>query len=235
MRGRAVRAVEGADAAEEGEAQAARPRGQPRGVAGTLFVHKVAGALAESGADLATVTEAAQRVIAGTLSLGLSLDTCTVPGSPKENRIPPGQAELGLGIHGEAGIEQVSYDSAAQAMRLIAARLEAKMGPGPHVALLNNLGGAYRVLGDLGRAEELLNRALEIKTQVLGERHLETAKALVNLAIVLGQNGDARAMQLTLLDSENQEIEFASRVIDVCLERGVPVIMWRAHVKFRSV
>ena len=115
---------------------------QPRGVAGTLFVHKVAGALAESGADLATVTEAAQRVIAGTLSLGLSLDTCTVPGSPKENRIPPGQAELGLGIHGEAGIEQVSYDSAAQAMRLIAARLEAKMGPGPHVALLNNLGGA---------------------------------------------------------------------------------------------
>ena len=39
----------------------------------------------------------------------MSLDTCTVPGSPKEARIPHGKAELGLGIHGEAGIEQVDY------------------------------------------------------------------------------------------------------------------------------
>ncbi|MEC9434700.1 MAG: dihydroxyacetone kinase subunit DhaK [Pseudomonadota bacterium] len=135
---------------------------QPRGVAGTLFVHKVAGALAEAGADLATVTEAAQRVIAGTLSLGLSLDTCTVPGAPKEARIPPGQAELGLGIHGEAGVEQVSYDSAAQAMRLIVSRLEAKMGPGPHVALLNNLGGAS--------ALEMSVLANELAASPVGER-----------------------------------------------------------------
>src|SRR6056297_4333592 len=76
---------------------------QPRGVAGTLFVHKIAGALAEQGADLGTVTQAARRVIEGVVSIGMSLDTCTVPGSPKENRIGDGKAELGLGIHGEAG------------------------------------------------------------------------------------------------------------------------------------
>ena len=57
---------------------------QPRGVAGTLFVHKIAGAMAESGASLHDVTSAAERVIAGTKSIGMSLDTCTVPGSPKE-------------------------------------------------------------------------------------------------------------------------------------------------------
>ena len=77
---------------------------QARGVAGTLFVHKVAGALAEQGADLATVSAAAKKVANGTKSIGMSLDTCTVPGSPKEDRIAEGMGELGLGIHGEAGI-----------------------------------------------------------------------------------------------------------------------------------
>ncbi|MEO0745573.1 MAG: dihydroxyacetone kinase subunit DhaK, partial [Pseudomonadota bacterium] len=63
---------------------------QPRGVAGTLFVHKIAGALADSGAALEEVTKAARRVIKNVASIGTSLDTCTVPGSPKEDRIPPG-------------------------------------------------------------------------------------------------------------------------------------------------
>ena len=104
--------------------------------------HKVAGALAENGADLATITEAAEQVIAGTMGLGMSLNTCTVPGSPKEQRIPEGKAELGLGIHGEAGIEQVDFAGATQAMRTIAGRLAGRMGEQAHAAILNNLGGA---------------------------------------------------------------------------------------------
>ncbi|MET1416024.1 dihydroxyacetone kinase subunit DhaK [Roseibium sp. HPY-6] len=114
---------------------------QARGVAGTLFVHKIAGALADQGADLETVTEAAGRVIAGAVSIGMSLDTCTIPGSPKEDRIRPGMAELGLGIHGEAGIEQVTFSNAKSAMAMVVDRLEPALTPGPHVALLNNLGG----------------------------------------------------------------------------------------------
>ena len=115
---------------------------QARGVAGTLFVHKIAGALAEQGADLASVKAAADRVIKGAVSIGMSLDTCTVPGSPKEDRIAPGMAELGLGIHGEAGIEQVSFAGAKAAMEMVVERLLPHVGPGPHVALLNNLGSA---------------------------------------------------------------------------------------------
>lgn len=114
---------------------------QARGVAGTLFVHKIAGYLAEQGADLATVTGAAERVIAGTRSIGMSLDTCTVPGSVKESRIPPGMAELGLGIHGEPGVQQVGFSGAEQAIASIVDKLAATMEPGPHVALVNNLGG----------------------------------------------------------------------------------------------
>jgi len=115
---------------------------QPRGVAGTLFVHKIAGALADRGADLEAVTGAARRIVEGVVSIGMSLDTCTVPGSPKETRIPAGKAELGLGIHGEAGIEQVEFSTARDAMEMVVDRLAPHIGQCPHVALLNNLGGA---------------------------------------------------------------------------------------------
>jgi ATP-dependent dihydroxyacetone kinase len=115
---------------------------QARGVAGTLFVHKIAGALADQGADLDTVTQAATEVIDGVVSIGMSLDTCTIPGSPKEERIAQGKAELGLGIHGEPGIEQVGFSGAKDAVEMVVDRLAPNIGPGPHVALLNNLGGA---------------------------------------------------------------------------------------------
>ena len=115
---------------------------QSRGVAGTLFVHKIAGALSENDADLETITEAARHVIAGTRSIGMSLDTCTVPGSPKEHRIPEGRAELGLGIHGEAGVELVEYTGVRAAVAAMVERLAATMDDRPHVVLVNNLGGA---------------------------------------------------------------------------------------------
>lgn len=114
---------------------------QARGVAGTLFVHKIAGALAEGGSSLDEITTRVEKVIAGTKTIGMSLDTCTVPGSPKEARIPKGMAELGLGIHGEAGVEQIQYTDARQAMGAVVAKLAEHLADDHHVALLNNLGG----------------------------------------------------------------------------------------------
>ncbi|MGA0715287.1 MAG: dihydroxyacetone kinase subunit DhaK [Gemmobacter sp.] len=132
---------------------------QARGVAGTLFVHKTAGALAEAGADLETVAQAAQGVIDGVVSIGMSLDTCTIPGMAKEARIAPGKAELGLGIHGEAGIEQVDFTDARAAIEMVAERLAPHVGPGRHVALLNNLGSTTPLeMGVL--AEELMRSRL---------------------------------------------------------------------------
>lgn len=114
---------------------------QARGVAGTLFVHKIAGALAEEGADLAAVAAAARRVVAGVVSIGMSLDTCAVPGAPKEDRIAPGMAELGLGIHGEPGVETIRFGGARAAVAIMLDRLRPHLGEGPHALLLNNLGG----------------------------------------------------------------------------------------------
>ncbi|MDG1168110.1 MAG: dihydroxyacetone kinase subunit DhaK, partial [Sulfitobacter sp.] len=113
---------------------------QPRGVAGTLFVHKIAGALAEGGANLDAVTDAAEATIKDMASIGTSLDTCTVPGSIKEDRIAPGMAELGLGIHGEAGVEQVAFEGAKKAMDQVLEKLSSRLQEGSYVAILNNLG-----------------------------------------------------------------------------------------------
>ena len=115
---------------------------QARGLAGTLFVHKIAGALAEQGADLKAVTDASVRVITDVTSIGMSLDTCTVPGTPKEKRIGAGKAELGLGIHGEPGVEQVDFENARSAMEMVVDRLAPKLTSHLYVALLNNLGGS---------------------------------------------------------------------------------------------
>ena len=113
---------------------------QPRGVAGTLFVHKIAGAAAEAGEDLESVAKTARDVIGSIASIGMSLDTCTIPGSEKEERIEPGKAELGLGIHGEAGVQQVPFETAKIAMDMVLDKLAEKLSSGTNVVLLNNLG-----------------------------------------------------------------------------------------------
>ncbi len=148
---------------------------QPRGVAGTLFVHKIAGALAEKGRDLDAVTEAAQRVITGVASIGMSLATCTVPGSPKEDRIGPGKAELGLGIHGEAGVSQVDFSSARDAMEMVIDRLVPYLGSGRHAVLLNNL-GSTTPLEMTVLAEELMRSALKDRVSlIIGPASLMTS------------------------------------------------------------
>lgn len=113
---------------------------RPRGVAGTLFVHKLAGAVAEQGGTLDAVTAAARRAASSVMSIGLSLDTCTVPGAQKEDRISPGEIELGLGIHGETGASRIAFAGARQAIADAVAMLQPRMTNGRYAALLNNLG-----------------------------------------------------------------------------------------------
>jgi ATP-dependent dihydroxyacetone kinase len=158
---------------------------QARGVAGTLFVHKIAGALSDRGAGLDEVTAAARRVIEGVVSIGMSLDTCTVPGSPKEERIAPGKAELGLGIHGEAGVEQVDFEGARAAMAMVVGRLAPHAGAGEHVALLNNLGGATH-LEMAVLTEELARSPLAANLRwIIGPAELMTSLDMQGFSISL--------------------------------------------------
>ena len=78
-----------------------------RGIAGTVLVHKAAGAAAARGADLATVAEVARKVAHGVRSMGVSLGACTLPavGTPGFE-LGEDEVEWGLGIHGESGVER---------------------------------------------------------------------------------------------------------------------------------
>lgn len=65
-----------------------------RGVAGTVFVHKVAGAAAEAGASLSEVAAEARAAAAAVGTMGVALRTCTLPGQPRDERIADGQMEV---------------------------------------------------------------------------------------------------------------------------------------------
>ncbi|WP_433940833.1 dihydroxyacetone kinase subunit DhaK [Paenibacillus lautus] len=91
-----------------------------RGVAGTVLVHKVAGAAAEAGLSLPEVKDAAQHAINHVRSIGFAFTSCTVPakGTPTF-QIEDGEMEYGVGIHGEPGIRRekaVPADELAQRM-----------------------------------------------------------------------------------------------------------------------
>ncbi|MBR0383288.1 MAG: dihydroxyacetone kinase subunit DhaK [Eubacteriaceae bacterium] len=75
-----------------------------RGVAGTIFVHKIAGAKAEAGADLAAVKDVAQKVIDNVRTMGVALKPSTIPAAGKPGfELGEDEMELGIGIHGEPG------------------------------------------------------------------------------------------------------------------------------------
>ncbi|MED5226807.1 MAG: dihydroxyacetone kinase subunit DhaK [Pseudomonadota bacterium] len=115
---------------------------QARGIAGTVFVHKIAGALAEQGRTLEEVARAAKTAAASISSLGISLSTCSVPGVDNTERLEPGMAELGLGIHGEPGAKKIRHQTAAAAVQVVLSNLEKKIEPkAKYALLLNNLGG----------------------------------------------------------------------------------------------
>ncbi|MGP4041490.1 dihydroxyacetone kinase subunit DhaK [Gracilibacillus sp. D59] len=84
-----------------------------RGIAGTLFVHKIAGAKADTGASLEEVKAAAEKTIANVRSMGVALSSCTLPAAGKPSfTLADNEMEIGIGIHGEPGIERVPLEEA---------------------------------------------------------------------------------------------------------------------------
>lgn len=75
-----------------------------RGVAGTVLVHKIAGALAETGASLEEVKAIAEKVIANVRTMGMAITACTMPAAGKPGfDLKDDEMEIGIGIHGEPG------------------------------------------------------------------------------------------------------------------------------------
>lgn len=112
-----------------------------RGVAGTVLVHKIAGAAAEKGGSLKEVKAAAENAISNVRSIGFALSSCTVPakGTPtfelKENEM-----EYGVGIHGEPGIQRENIPPADELAKRMTDALaeELNVTQGEEVTVLVN-------------------------------------------------------------------------------------------------
>lgn len=115
-----------------------------RGVAGTVFVHKIAGAKAEAGASLDEVQAVAQKVIDNVRTMGAAITPCTVPaaGTPGFT-LGEDEMEVGIGIHGEPGTHREKIRPADEVVDLLLSRiLEDIDYTGHEVAVMINGSGA---------------------------------------------------------------------------------------------
>ena len=171
----------------------------PRGLAGTLFVHKVAGHFASAGAPLAEVKATADRVARSVVTIGLSLSTAEIPGSAapsSEPRIGPDQVELGLGIHGEPGASLVPFapvaELAATMTRVLVDALIARNLLGPVALLVNDLGGVSPL--EMGVATRSVLDAMPGVSLVFGPDRLMTSLDMKGFSIsALPMNPDIDA------------------------------------------
>lgn len=145
-----------------------------RGVAGTVLVHKIAGAAAEAGKSLAEVKAAAENAIANVRSIGFAFSSCTVPakGTPTFE-IDETELEYGVGIHGEPGIKREEIVSADElAERMTNALIEElKLTDGDEVTLLVNGFGSTPLM-----ELYLLNNSV---SRVLAEKNVKIYRTFV--------------------------------------------------------
>lgn len=115
-----------------------------RGVAGTVFVHKIAGAMAEKGASLSEVKRVAEKVIANVRTMGVANSPCTVPAAGKPGfELAEGEMEVGIGIHGEPGTHKENLKSADEIVDMLLEKILADIDySGSDVAVMVNGSGA---------------------------------------------------------------------------------------------
>lgn len=115
-----------------------------RGIAGTVFVHKIAGAAAEEGKSLEQVRDIAQKVIDRTRSMGMAMTACTLPSVGKPGfTLADDEIEIGMGIHGEPGVERTGIKTAAELAQILCGRILADYSytDAETAVLINGLGG----------------------------------------------------------------------------------------------
>lgn len=167
-----------------------------RGIAGTIFVHKIAGAAAESGLALAEVKRVAEKVIANVRSMGMALDACTVPAAGKPSfDLADDEVEIGIGIHGEPGThrEKISTVNEISDKLLDKILAEGIFKSGDEVAVMvNGMGGTPLM--------ELFIANKHVK-EVLDGKNIKIAKTLVGNYMT---SLDMEGFSITLLKLDDE-------------------------------
>ncbi len=145
-----------------------------RGIAGTVLVHKIAGAAAEKGYGLAEVKRIAEKAILNIRSMGAAMSSCTIPAVGKPGfYIGEEEIEVGMGIHGEPGISRLPMVTAEELAEILLEKILLDMDySGARVGLMvNGLGATtYMELCILnGEVNKILRRkGIEIVRTFVG-------------------------------------------------------------------
>lgn len=175
-----------------------------RGIAGTVLVHKIAGAAAAAGRGLAEVAQLARMAAANVGTMGVALGACTPPAAGHAGfELGPDEIELGLGIHGEAGVERAAMMPAdALVERLLSSILaDRQLVAGERVALLvNGLGGTTPMeLAIVARHAMAVSRAHGLSVERAWAGTFMSALEMPGVSLSLLRLDDER---LALLDFE---------------------------------
>ncbi|WP_027417215.1 dihydroxyacetone kinase subunit DhaK [Aneurinibacillus terranovensis] len=182
-----------------------------RGIAGTVFVHKIAGALAEKGASLAEVEQVANKVIHRVRSMGIALTPCIVPAAGKPSfEIGEKEMEIGIGIHGEPGTYRTAIASADEIAEILLSRIldDMKLSSGDRVAVMINGLGATPLM-----ELYILNKKV---SQILRSKHISVYDTYVGEYMT---SIEMAGCSITILKLDDQLIEL--------LESPANTIAWK--------
>ena len=167
-----------------------------RGVAGTIFVHKILGHAAREGKSLAEIKDLADKIVPNIHTIGLALSGATVPEVGKPGFVlAEDEIEYGIGIHGEPGYRKESMQPSRQLAEELTGKLleafEAKAGE--RYALLINGMGATPLMEQYVFANDVAS--------ILGDAGLDvTYKKLGNYMTSI----DMAGLSLTLMKIEDE-------------------------------
>ncbi|MCT4597941.1 MAG: dihydroxyacetone kinase subunit DhaK [Vallitalea sp.] len=171
-----------------------------RGIAGTIFVHKMAGALAEKGGSLEEVTRVANKVIANVRSMGMALSPCTVPAAGKPSfTLAEDEVEIGMGIHGEPGTHRETIKSVDDTTKHLLDKILAEgiYNEGDEVAVIVNGLGATPLM-ELYLANLTVESVLKEKGIVIDKTYIGNYMTSIDMA--------GYSISLVKLDDELKEL-----------------------------
>lgn len=174
-----------------------------RGVAGTIFVHKTLGAMAENGASLREIKEMADKIVEDIKSIGMASKPCTNPSDGKESfSLKENEIEMGIGIHGEEGIQKEEIKSADEITKEMIDRLLVEITDtnSPYALMVNGMGATpemelYVINNSI--ANYLEEKNIKVTRTYVG--NFMTSMDMAGFSITLYKVDDQR---LALLDQE---------------------------------
>ncbi len=137
-----------------------------RGVAGTVWVHKYAGYLAEQGTHLKALKTKIEQFLEGVRSIGMAIIPPAVPTTGKYGfDIGEDEMEIGIGIHGERGLERTQIESIAQIVQRLTTKLEQEVDSDALIVMINGMGGTP--LSELNIVTKYVAQQLEKEGKVV--------------------------------------------------------------------